>query len=190
MTAPAADREGFAAFLLRLRALGVTSKSLVAAFESVPRHAFMANRHAAIAWSDRMVPIGCGEAIQGVDTQALVLSQLAVEPSHRVLEIGTGTGYTAAVLARLAARVLTIERWKRLQEKAATRFQTLGLANVVAQYADGSHGASHGDGPFDRIVVWGAFNTMPRHARRDGCSDWPGRRQADIDQAYQGRKPV
>ncbi len=157
-----ADREGFAAFLLRLRASGITPKNLIAAFESLPRRAFLATQYAPVAWTERMLPIDCGEAIEGVDLQAMAIAQLAIEPGHRVLEIGTGTGYTAAVISRLAGRVLSVERWRRLAEAARRRLETFEISNVHVQHSDGSVGAAFGEGPFDRIVVWSAFETMPR----------------------------
>src|ERR687897_974395 len=89
------DREGFAAFLLRLRGKGVVPKALIAA--------------------------------------------LAIEPGNRVLEIGTGSGYTAAVMSRLAARVVTIDRYKTLVEQAKQRFEALGIGNVIVRQADGSN---------------------------------------------------
>lgn len=155
------DREGFAAFLLRLRGKGTVPKALIAAFEATPRRAFLGPQFHALAWSDRMLPIGCGEAVEGVDLQAAVLAALAVEPSNRVLEIGTGTGYTAALLGRLSARVVTVDRYRTLVDQARQRFEALGISNVFARQADGSLGLPN-EGPFDRIVAWTAFEGLPR----------------------------
>lgn len=155
------DREGFAAFLLRLRGNGIVTKELVAAFEATPRRAFIPGQWQSLAWSDRMIPIECGEAIEGADLQASVLRALDIQPGVRVLEVGTGTGFTAAVMARLAARVVTVERYKTLAEQARQRFEALGLANAFVRHTDGSNGLP-GEGPFDRIVVWAAFDNLPR----------------------------
>lgn len=155
------DREGFAAFLLRLRGKGAVPKALIAAIEATPRRGFMAAQFGNIAWTDRMLPIECGEAIEGADIQAAVIAAMAVEPGHRVLEIGTGSGYTAAVLSRLAARVVSVERYKTLAEQARQRFEALGITNVIVRHADGSNGLPN-EGPFDRIVVWAAFESLPR----------------------------
>ena len=155
------ERESFAAFLLRARAGGLVDKALIAAIEATPRRGFVPGQWQAHAWSDRMLPIECGEAIEGADIQAAVIAALAVEPSHRVLEIGTGSGYTAAVLSRLAARVVSVERYKTLAEQARQRFEALGITNVIVRHADGSHGLPN-EGPFDRIVVWAAFESLPR----------------------------
>jgi protein-L-isoaspartate(D-aspartate) O-methyltransferase len=155
------DREGFAAFLLRLRGKGIDSKELTAAFESIPRRSFVPERWQNVAWAEGMIPIECGEAIEGPDLQAQIVASLAIEPGHRVLEVGTGSGFTAAVMARLAARVLTVERFKTLVEQARQRFESLGLANAFVRHADGSQGLA-AEGPFDRIVVWAAFDSLPR----------------------------
>ncbi|MBN9251438.1 MAG: protein-L-isoaspartate(D-aspartate) O-methyltransferase [Mesorhizobium sp.] len=155
------DREGFAAFLLRLRGKGAVPKPLIAAIEATPRRGFIAAQFGNIAWTDRMLPIECGEAIEGADIQAAVIAAMAVEPGHRVLEIGTGSGYTAAVLSRLAARVVSVERYKTLAEQARQRFEALGITNVLVRHADGSNGLPN-EGPFDRIVVWAAFESLPR----------------------------
>ncbi|MBN9270701.1 MAG: protein-L-isoaspartate(D-aspartate) O-methyltransferase [Mesorhizobium sp.] len=155
------DREGFAAFLLRLRGKGSVPKSLIAAFEATPRRGFLNGQYHPIAWTDRMLPIECGEAMEGADLQAAVIAALAIEPGSRVLEIGTGSGFTAAVMARLAGRLVTIDRYKTLVEQARQRFEALGIANVIARQADGSNGLPN-EGPFDRIVAWAAFDSLPR----------------------------
>lgn len=155
------DREGFAAFLLRLRGRGAAPKALVAAFEATPRRGFLSAQFHSIAWSEGMLPIECGEAIEGVDLQAAVIAALGIEPGNRVLEIGTGSGYTAAVMSRLAARIVTIDRYKTLTEQAKQRFEALGIGNVIARQADGSNGLPN-EGPFDRIIAWAAFDSLPR----------------------------
>lgn len=161
MNLPIDDREGFAAFLLRLRGRGTVPKALIAAFEATPRRGFLAPHFHQIAWSDRMLPIECGEAIEGADMQAAVIAALAIEAGNRVLEIGTGSGYTSAVMSRLAARIVTVDRYKTLVEQARQRFEALGIGNVIVRQADGSGGLP-AEGPFDRIVVWAAFDNLPR----------------------------
>lgn len=155
------DREGFAAFLLRLRGRGTVPKALIAAIEATPRRGFLSAQFHSIAWSDRMLPIECGEAIEGADMQVAVMAALAIEPTSRVLEIGTGSGFTAAVMSRLAARVVTIDRYKTLTEQARQRFDALGIGNAIARQADGSVGLPN-EGSFDRIVAWAAFDSLPR----------------------------
>lgn len=161
MNLPIDDREGFAAFLLRLRGRGTVPKALIAAFEATPRRGFLAPHFHQIAWSDRMLPIECGEAIEGADMQAAVIAALAIEAGNRVLEIGTGSGYTSAVMSRLAARIVTVDRYKTLVEQARQRFEALGIGNVIVRQTDGSSGLP-AEGPFDRIVAWAAFDSLPR----------------------------
>lgn len=154
-------REAFAFFLLRLRGKGIVAKSLISAFEATPRQGFVPDRWQSVAWAEGMIPIECGEAIEGPDLQAAIIASLAIEPGHRVLEVGTGSGFTAAVMARLAAKVVTVERYKTLTEQARQRMEALGLTNVSVRHSDGSQGLA-AEAPFDRIVVWAAFDSMPR----------------------------
>lgn len=156
-----ADRESFAAFLLRVRGRGLEDKALIAAMEATPRRGFIPGQWQAHAWSDRMLPIECGEAVEGIDFQAKILASLTLEPSHRVLEIGTGSGFTAAVMGRLAARVLTVERYRTLATNARQRLEALGITNVSVRHMDGINGVP-AEGPFDRIIVWAAFEGLPR----------------------------
>lgn len=161
MTGNGDDREGFAAFLLRMRGRGVGDQALFSAIEATPRSAFVPGQWRDAIWLDRMLPIACGEAIEGIDLQARVIAALALEPNHRVLEVGTGSGFTAAVMGRLSGRVLTLDRYRTLCGEAERRISALGLSNVIARQADGFDGAPV-DGPFDRIVAWAAFEGMPR----------------------------
>lgn len=154
------EREGFAAFLLRMRARNVTSNELLSAIEETPRGGFVPSEWRDRVWSNRTVPIECGETMEPCDLQATVISALDLAPGKRVLEIGTGSGYTAAVMARLTERVLTIDRYRTLVDQAAQRHDTLDVKNVIQRQADGLNGVD--DGPFDRIVVWAAFEEMPR----------------------------
>ncbi len=158
----ARDREEFAAFLLRARARGLDDTRLFSALEATPRRAFVPPEFQDAAFSSRMIPIDCGEAMEGLDPQATVLSALNIHEGCRVLEIGTGSGFTAAVMARMAARVTTIDRFRRLVEQATERFRTLGLSNIIARHGDAEK-AVEGEGPYDRIVVWAAFESTPRH---------------------------
>lgn len=161
MDSQEAERERFAAFVMRMRAAGINHRPLMSAVEVTPRVDFVPAQWSAEAWSERMVPIECGETIEGLDLQMRVLAALDLQPGHRVLEIGTGSGYTSAVMSRIAARVLTFDRYKTLVEKARRRHETLGINNVLIRQADGSQGAM-AEGPFDRIVAWAAYETLPR----------------------------
>ncbi|TCL67287.1 protein-L-isoaspartate(D-aspartate) O-methyltransferase [Rhizobium sp. BK251] len=155
------EREGFAALVLRLRAAGISDIELLTAVEQSPRHLFAPPQFADDAYSSRTLPIECGSFMEGVDLAVRILHNLKLKPGQRVLEVGTGSGFTAAVMARRAERVLTIERYKTLVTGAQRRIDTLGLRNVVIRQADGSAGLQ-GEGTFDRILVTAAFNSMPR----------------------------
>jgi len=156
-----AEREDFAAFVLRMRGIGLDDKPLMAAFESVPRRGFVDAEYHHVAMGAGTIPIPCGEALEGIDLQARILHALQLDGTQRVLEIGTGTGYSASVISRLAKRVHTIERYRTLHASAVQRMRHLGLTNVIADHADGSSGST--DGPFERIVCWATFETTPRN---------------------------
>ncbi len=161
MNQPAADHEGMAAFLLRMRSIGLEDRALFQAIEATPRRNFVPAQFASLAMSEGMLPIDCGEAIESIDLQARIISALSLDPTHRVLEVGTGTGFTAAVIARLSQRVVTMERYRTLTQQARQRIEALGILNVSTRHADGSNGLIV-EGPYDRIVVWAAFEGMPR----------------------------
>lgn len=160
MSEASSDREGFAALMLRMRARGISSKSLFEAIENTPRASFVPAEFRDAVWSNRTVPIECGEALEACDFQVAMIAALDLQPDNRVLEIGTGSGYTAAVMARLCEKILTLDRYKTLVQQARQRHEHLGLSNIVARQADGREGAP--EGPFDRIIVWAAFEELPR----------------------------
>ncbi|MCO5734053.1 protein-L-isoaspartate(D-aspartate) O-methyltransferase [Rhizobium sp. SSA_523] len=155
------EKEGFAALVLRLRAAGVTDLDLLTATEQTPRSQFVPAQFSENAYSSRTIPIDCGAFMEGADLAVKLLSRLQVRPGHRVLEIGTGSGFMTAVMARIAERVLSVDRFRSLTTAAQARMEALGLRNVVIRQADGSNGMA-GEGTFDRILVTAAFTTMPR----------------------------
>ncbi|ULR46263.1 protein-L-isoaspartate(D-aspartate) O-methyltransferase [Rhizobium sp. K102] len=161
MTARLAEKEGFAALVLRLRAEGISDLDLLTAVEQTQRLLFVPAQFADDAYSSRTIPIECGSFLEGIDFVVRTLHHLKLKPGQRVLEIGTGSGFTAAVMGRLAERVLSIDRYKTLTTAAQRRMESLGLRNVVIRQADGSAGMQ-GEGTFDRILVTAAFNAMPR----------------------------
>lgn len=161
MTARLAEKEGFAALVLRLRAEGISDLDLLTAVEQTPRSQFVPAQFSDDAYSSRTIPIECGSFLEGIDFAVRILHHLKLKPGQRVLEIGTGSGFTAAVMGRLAERVLSIDRYKTLTSAAQRRMESLGLRNVVIRHADGSAGMQ-GEGTFDRILVTAAFNAMPR----------------------------
>ncbi|MGR9245871.1 protein-L-isoaspartate(D-aspartate) O-methyltransferase [Rhizobium leguminosarum] len=161
MTAKLAEKEGFAALVLRLRAEGISDLDLLTAVEQTQRLLFVPPQFADDAYSSRTIPIECGSFLEGIDFAVRILHHLKLKPGQRVLEIGTGSGFTAAVMGRLAERVLSIDRYKTLTSAAQRRMESLGLRSVVIRQADGSAGMQ-GEGTFDRILVTAAFNAMPR----------------------------
>ncbi|NKM55831.1 protein-L-isoaspartate(D-aspartate) O-methyltransferase [Rhizobium anhuiense] len=161
MTAKLAEKEGFAALVLRLRAEGISDLDLLTAVEQTQRSLFVPPQFADDAYSSRTIPIECGSFLEGIDFAVRILHHLKLKPGQRVLEIGTGSGFTAAVMGRMAERVLSIDRYKALTTAAQRRMESLGLRSVIVRHADGSAGMQ-GEGTFDRILVTAAFNAMPR----------------------------
>ncbi|MBV2142890.1 protein-L-isoaspartate(D-aspartate) O-methyltransferase [Falsochrobactrum sp. TDYN1] len=154
------DREGFASFVLRMRGRGIDDARLFGAVESTPRQSFLSASWSHLAYSPRTAPLDCGAYMEGIDDQARIISALQLESGHRVLEIGTGSGFTAAVMASLSGRVTTVERYRKLCDRALQQFVTLKRENIMVKHADGRHGFP--GGPFDRIVVWLACEEVPR----------------------------
>lgn len=155
------EKEGFAALVLRLRAEGISDLDLLTAVEQTPRSQFVPAPLSEEAYSSRTIPIDCGAFMEGADLAVQLLHRLQVKPGHRVLEIGTGSGFTAAVMGRIAERVTTVERYRTLVTAANARMDALGLRNVIIRQADGSNGLP-GEGTFDRIFVTAAFTALPR----------------------------
>src|SRR6185295_3440929 len=123
--------------------------------DEVPREHFMEPPFADSAYADRAMPIACGQTISQPYVVAYMTEQLQVKPNHRVLEVGTGSGYQAAVLSRLAREVFTVERFRTLADSARHRLKTLGYNNVGVLFGDGFVGnLSHA--PYDRIIVTAA----------------------------------
>lgn len=150
-----------ASFLYHLQAAGVTDSQVLAAMEAIPREAFVAPSHQGDAYSDRALPIACGQTISQPVVVGLMTQALTVEPNHKVLEIGTGSGYQAAVLSRLCRRLYSIERHRELHSTATRRFETLRLRNITTVLGDGWKGWPE-QGPFDRIIVTAAADEIPQ----------------------------
>ncbi|RWX75675.1 protein-L-isoaspartate(D-aspartate) O-methyltransferase [Neorhizobium lilium] len=155
------EKEGFAALVLRLRSEGISDLDLLTAVEQTPRSQFVPPTLTDEAYSSRTIPIECGSFMEGADLAVRLLHRLQVKPGHRVLEIGTGSGFMAGVIGRIAERVLSVERYKTLVTEAQARMDAMGLRNVIVRQADGSNGMP-GEGTFDRILVTAAFTTLPR----------------------------
>jgi protein-L-isoaspartate(D-aspartate) O-methyltransferase len=157
---PAADVERME-FQLALRRRGISDQAVLRAMDAVPREYFVASAFTDSAYADQALPIACGQTISQPYVVAYMTEQLEIEPQHRVLEIGTGSGYQAAILSRLAREVVTIERYRTLADVARERFKTLGYANVTVLVGDGMAGAPE-RAPFDRIIVTAAAEVVPQ----------------------------
>src|SRR5690242_14231670 len=142
-------------FLLTLRRRGIADQAVLRAMDEVPRERFVETDFAESAYADQALPIACGQTISQPYVVAYMTEQLAVEPRHRVLEIGTGSGYQAAVLSRMAREVVSIERYRTLADAARNRLRTLGYGNVEVVAGDGFRGWSE-RAPYDRIMVTAA----------------------------------
>jgi protein-L-isoaspartate(D-aspartate) O-methyltransferase len=147
-------------FLLNLRRRGIAEQAVLRAMDEIPREHFVNPDLLDAAYADHALPIPCGQTISQPYVVAYMTEQLEVRPDHRVLEIGTGSGYQAAVLSRLAREVVSIERYRTLAETARTRLQTLGLRNVEIVIGDGLKGCPD-RAPFDRIMVTAAAEEVP-----------------------------
>jgi len=157
---PTDESEQRMEFMLTLRQRGISDKAVLRAMDQVPREHFVEARFADSAYADQAMPIACGQTISQPYVVAYMTEQLQVKPNHRVLEVGTGSGYQAAVLSRLAREVVTLERYRTLANSARTRLKTLGYDNVEVLLGDGLGGEPL-RAPFDRIIVTAAAETIP-----------------------------
>ena len=154
--------------IMHLRKMGIADTNVLSAIERVPRDAFVPETQKDQAWEDIALPIGRGQTISQPYVVAIMTQALELNDMDKVLEIGTGCGYQAAVLARIARRVYTIERHKPLLEEAEKRFAALGIRNITAICADGMKGWPKINGmeqaPFDKIIVTAAARKAPPEA--------------------------
>jgi protein-L-isoaspartate(D-aspartate) O-methyltransferase len=144
----------------QLRRRGIRDENVLRAMAEVPRHEFIPINYREQAYQDKPVPIGEDQTISQPYIVAAMISSLQVEPSHTVLEIGTGTGYQAAVLSRLSGKVVSIERHAALADEARRLFERLGYDNISVIVGDGSLGLP-GHAPYDRIIVAAAAPSIP-----------------------------
>ncbi|MFA3915910.1 protein-L-isoaspartate(D-aspartate) O-methyltransferase [Ruegeria hyattellae] len=154
------DAETKMQFLYHLRSRGVTDAKVLAAMEEIDRGPFVRGLFTGRAYEDMPLPIACGQTISQPSVVGIMTQALELTPRDKVLEVGTGSGYQAAVLARLTRRVYTIDRHARLVREAMQLFQDLNLVNITAIVGDGSHGLPE-QAPFDRIIVTAAAEDPP-----------------------------
>lgn len=157
----AADPEAArAALLTSLRAGGVSDSVVLSAIEKTPRDLFVPDLFAERAWEDSALPIACGQTISQPLIVGLMTQALELEGRSRVLEIGTGSGYQTAVLAKIARYVYSIERYRTLLGDAEARLRTLDLQNVITKFGDGGEGWAD-QAPFDRVIMTAAAAEEP-----------------------------
>ncbi|MGE4326256.1 MAG: protein-L-isoaspartate(D-aspartate) O-methyltransferase [Pseudodonghicola sp.] len=147
-------------FLFALRSKGVTDRRVLNAMEEIDRGPFVRGIFSERAYEDMPLPIACGQTISQPSVVGLMTQALQINPRDKVLEVGTGSGYQAAILSKLARRVYTVDRHPRLVREARVVFETLSLSNITAITADGSHGLPE-QAPFDRILVTAAAEDPP-----------------------------
>ena len=145
---------------MSLRRAGISDAATLRAIERTPRDLFVSGGFEDQSWDDRALPIECGQTISQPYIVALMTESLKLDDRCKVLEIGTGSGYQAAILARIARRVYTIERYRSLMAEAERRFRELKITNIVPRVADGGKGWTE-QAPFDRIIVTAAAEDPP-----------------------------
>ena len=147
-------------FLFALRSKGVTDSRVLSAVETIDRGEFIQGLFKDRVYEDMPLPISCGQTISQPSVVGIMTQALNVQPRDKVLEVGTGSGYQAAILSQLARRVYTVDRFKRLVTEAQAVFDKLGITNITAIAADGSFGLPE-QAPFDRILLTAAAEDPP-----------------------------
>ncbi len=159
MTNFAAERE--AMIERQIESRGIREPAILEAFRAVPRERFLSEDYADLAYGDHPLPIEAGQTISQPYIVALMIQAAEIKPGDRVLEVGAGSGYAAAVMSRIASRVVGIERQPDLVKVAAARMKSLGLDNVTIVEGDGTKGRPE-DGPYDAIVAAASGSHVPQ----------------------------
>ena len=148
-------------FLLTLRRRGIADQAVLRAMDDVPREQFVDTGFVGSAYADQALPIACGQTISQPYVVAYMTEKLGVRATDRVLEVGTGSGYQAAILSRLAREVVSVERYRTLADRARERLKALGYDNVEVLAGDGFSGVP-GRAPYDRIILTAAAERLPQ----------------------------
>jgi len=151
---------------------GFASGRTIQALKSVPRDIFVPELFLDRSWEDSAIPIPCGQTLSQPSVVAMMTEALGIESRHRILEIGTGSGYQTAVLARLCRYVYTIERYRSLMLEAEIKHKRLGLENIIYRYSDGWEGWVE-QALFDRIIVTAALSEIPVKSFGTAQTRWP-----------------
>ncbi len=151
---------GLIDMVLRLRGRGISDNAVLRAIELVPRKYFIPPTQAEHSYSERALPIDCGQTINAPMSVALMSQLLALKGDEKLLTIGLGSGYHAAILSKIVTRVYAVERYKKLIKSAETQFDKQDIMNVVIRHGDGRYGWP-GQAPFDRIILTCALRAAP-----------------------------
>lgn len=164
MVVPGMDSEAArrAGFIMELRSRNIRDTRVLSAIERVPRQVFVPLEVSEYAYADRQLPIACGQMIDRPSVAGRIVEALAVEEGHRVLEIGSGSGWLSAVLGQLAREVVSLERFRLLADSAADLLRELDIVNVTTRFADGLDEEAI-EGVFDRIYLAGSVAEVPAH---------------------------
>src|SRR5436305_606420 len=157
---PTQDGVGRMQFMLTMRRRGIVDAAVLRALDEVPREHFVQDQFAQSAYADQALPIPCGQTISQPFVVAYMTEKLELRPEHRVLEVGTGSGYQSAILSRIVREVISDERYRTLADEARARIAALGYQNVEILLGDGLAGVPS-RAPFDRIIVTAAAETIP-----------------------------
>jgi protein-L-isoaspartate(D-aspartate) O-methyltransferase len=147
--------------IMELRRQGIRDQAVLDALERVPRELFVPETFSSHSYENHALPIECGQTISQPYVVAAMTQALDLNDRHKVLEVGTGSGYQASILSHLCRRVYTIERYRTLHRQAQSRFDELKLTNITAMVGDGSKGWPE-QAPFDRIIVTAAAPEIPQ----------------------------
>ena len=146
--------------IMRIRGRGISDNAVLRAMELVIRKRFVDQKYWDVAYDEQSLPTSCGQTVSKPLTIALMTQMLELSPEHKLLEIGTGSGYHTAILSKIVRRVYSVERYKQLIREAEERFKALGITNHVIRHGDGRYGWG-GQAPFDRIILTCALRAEP-----------------------------
>jgi len=152
---------GLIDMLVRLRGRGISDNRLMRAMELTPRRLFVRTDQQPEAYDEQSMPISCGQTMSPPLTIAIMIQALEVGAAHKVLEIGTGSGYQSALLSHIGKRIYSVARYQQMIDEAEARFAKLGITNVVTRHGDGRRGWPS-QAPFDRILVTAGLKDAPR----------------------------
>lgn len=151
---------GLMDMIMRLRSRGIFDTNVLRGFEKAPRKHFVSDVYWDKAYEDKSLPIACGQTISDPQSVAMMTQAMEAGSEDKLLEIGTGSGYHAAVMSVLVRRVYTVERYHQLVNEAEIRFRKLGINNIVTRHGDGRYGWK-GQAPFDRIIITCGVKSVP-----------------------------